>query len=164
MNDPWASIQQEVQLHPDFLQGRRYVKQGDWASALGCFKAADQAASGVDVYANLYMSYLGLAQVQLNDVSGLNLCRRAAAEERVRGDVFENLARAELKLGHRKQACEAVRRGLRIESGHTGLRDLRLQMGIRRTPVLSFLGRDNPLNRFLGKLTYRPRRGGPRGR
>ncbi|MBZ0070312.1 MAG: hypothetical protein K8I04_01060 [Gammaproteobacteria bacterium] len=164
MNDPWASIHQEVQLHPDFLQGRRYVKQGDWVAALACFKTANQATSDLDVYANLYLAYLGLTQVQLNDVSGLNLCRRAAVEERARGDVFENLARAELKLGHRRQAREAVRRGLRVEPGHVGLRDLRIQMGIRRAPALAFLGRDNPLNRFLGKLSYRPRRGSPRGR
>ena len=157
-DDPWTSVQEEIQLHPDFVQGQRYLRQGDWASALTCFKSANQATAGLDVYANLYMSYLGLAQVQLGDISGLNLCRRAAADERVSGDVYENLARAELKLGHRKQACEAIHRGLKRESGHSGLRTLRTQMGIRRSPCLGFLGRDNPLNRMLGKLTYRGRR------
>lgn len=164
MNDPWSTVQEEVQLHPDFVQGQRYFRQGDYVAALSCFKSASQAATDFHAYASLYMSFVGLTQVMLGDVSGLNLCRRAGMEETHRGDVFENLARAELKLGHRKQACDALRRGLKAERGHSGLRDLRIEMGIRRSPSLPFLHRDNPLNRMLGKLTYRSRRGRPTGR
>jgi tetratricopeptide (TPR) repeat protein len=158
MNDPWSAVHTEVQLHPDFLQGQRSFRQGDFATALACFKAAYQATADVHVYAHLYMSYLGLTQVLLNDVSGLNLCRRAAAEENRRGEVFENLARAELKLGHRRQACDALRRGLKVDRANPALKALREEMGMRRNPVLGFLDRDNPLNRFLGKITYRSAR------
>ncbi|MBI5462054.1 MAG: hypothetical protein HY941_07695 [Gammaproteobacteria bacterium] len=158
-HDPWSTVQEEVQLHPDFIQGHRYYRQGDLKSALVCFKAAHQSTALAHVHAHLYMSYLGVTQVLLNDVSGLNLCRRAALEEDHRGEVFENLARAEIKLGHRKQACDALRRGMRLDKGYAGLRTLREEMGVRRNPFLSFLDRDNPLNRFLGRLTYRLRRG-----
>lgn len=158
MNDPWSTVQDDIQLHPDFVEGRQRFRQGDLAAALICFKAANQATVDHHVHAGLYMSYLGLTQVLLNDVSGLNLCRRAAQEEAHRGDVFENLARAELRLGHRRQACDAVRRGIKLDKTHAGLRDLRTEMGMRRPPALGFLDRDNPLNRFLGKLTYRSRR------
>lgn len=158
MNDPWSAVHSEVQLHPDFILGQRSFRQGDLKTALASFKSACQATSDMHVYAHLYMSYLGVTQVLLNDVSGLNLCRRAAAEETRRGEVFENLARAELKLGHRKQACDALRRGLKIDRANPALKALREEMGMRRRPVLGFLDRDNPLNRFLGKLTYRPAR------
>jgi tetratricopeptide (TPR) repeat protein len=158
IHDPWSTVQEEVHLHPDFIQGQRYYRQGDLKSALLCFKAAHQSTDIAHVYAHLYMSYLGVTQVLLNDVSGLNLCRRAAQEEGHRGEVFENLARAELKLGHRKQACDALRRGMRLDKGNAGLRALREDMGVRRHPCLSFLDRDNPLNRLLGKITYRTRR------
>lgn len=157
MNDPWSTVHSDIQLHPDFMEGRRLFRQGNLPAALICFKAANQATIDHHIHAGLYMSYLGLTQVLLNDVSGLNLCRRAAQDENHRGDVFENLARAELRLGHRKQACDALRRGLKLDKTHTGLRDLRSEMGMRRPPALAFLDRDNPLNRFLGKLTYRPR-------
>lgn len=156
--DPWSTVRDEVHLHPDFVQGQRHYRQGDLKSALVCFKAAHQSTSVAHVYAHLYMSFLGVTQVMLGDVSGLNLCRRAAQEEGHRGEVFENLARAEIKLGHRKQACDALRRGMRLDKGNAGLRALRVEMGVRRNPVLSFLDRDNPVNRFLGRLTYRSRR------
>jgi len=159
IHDPWSTVQEEVHMHPDFVQGQRYFRQGDLQSALACFKSAQQSTAISHVYAHLYMSYLGLTQVLLKDVSGLNLCRRAAQEEGHRGEVFENLVRAELKLGHRKQACEALRRGMRLDKGNAGLRALREEMGMRRSPILTFLDRDNPLNRFLGKLTYRSRSG-----
>ncbi|HEY9198683.1 MAG TPA: hypothetical protein VIR60_04890 [Gammaproteobacteria bacterium] len=159
MNDPWSAVHTEVQLHPDFILGQRSYRQGDLKTALQCFKSACQATADTHIYAHLYLSSLGLVQVLLNDLSGLNLCRRAAAEESRRGEVFENLARAELKLGHRKQACDALRRGLKVDRANPSLRALREEIGVRRTPVLRFLDRDNPLNRVLGKLTYRsPRR------
>lgn len=163
MKDPWSAVHAEVQLHPDFIQGQRSFRQGDLKTALACFKSAYQATADEHVYAHLYMSYLGLTQVLLNDVSGLNLCRRAAAEETQRGEVFENLTRAELKLGHRKQACDALRRGLKVDRANASLKALREEMGMRRNPILGFLDRDNPLNRFLGKLTYRPGRKKPSG-
>ena len=165
MNDPWAAVHTEVQSHPHFVQGQRSFRHGDFKTSLVCFKSAYQATADTHVYAHLYMSYLGFTQVLLNDVSGLNLCRRAAAEESRRGEVFENLARAELKLGHRKQACDALRRGLKVDRANPALKALREEMGMRRSPVLGFLDRDNPLNRFLGKLTYRSARrraSGPR--
>lgn len=160
IQDPWSTVQAEIQLHPDFVQGQRHFRQGDLKSALACFKSAHQSTAPAHVHACLYMSYLGLTQVMLNDASGLNLCRRAAMEEDHLGEVFENLVRAELKLGHRKQACDALRRGQRLDKGNAGLRALREEMGMRRSPCLSFLDRDNPLNRFLGRLTYRSRRPG----
>lgn len=158
MKDPWSAVHAEVQLHPDFIQGQRSFRQGDLKTALACFKSACQSTADVDLHAHLYASYLGYTQVLLNDISGLNLCRRAAAEESRRGEVFENLVRAELKLGHRKQACEALRRGLRVDRTNPALKALRAEMGFRRSPVLGFLDRDNPLNRLLGKLTYRSAR------
>lgn len=154
-NDPWSTVHTEVQLHPDFIHGQRCFRQGDLQTALAHFKSANQATADTHVYAHLYISYLGLTQVLLNDLSGLNLCRRAAAEESHRGEVFGNLIRAELKLGHRKQACDALRRGLKLDRANAALRALREEMGVRRDPMLGFLDRDHPLNRVLGKLTYR---------
>ncbi|MFN2309442.1 MAG: hypothetical protein ABR553_06865 [Gammaproteobacteria bacterium] len=164
MNQQWAAEPSDIPLHPDFIAGQRYLKRGNLPAALSCFKAASQSTIVHHVYAPLYLSSLGLTQVLLMDVSGLNLCRRAAQEATRHGEVFENLARAELRLGHRRQACDALRRGLKLESTHAGLRELREEMGVRRPPILAFLDRDNPVNRFLGRLTYRPRRGAVAGR
>lgn len=152
--DPWSSVRSEVHLHDDYVQGCRYLKAGDVESAVSCFRTADAQAGPENVYSNLYTAALGYAQVLRNDASGLNLCRAAGRAEQYNGDVFDYLAKAELRMRHRKQACEAIARGLRVDRSHQGLRHLRQQMGIRRAPALGFLARDNLLNRIIGRLTY----------
>ncbi|BAZ93381.1 hypothetical protein TspCOW1_16790 [Thiohalobacter sp. COW1] len=162
--DPWSAVHGAVRRHPEYEQGCRHLAAGDAAAAAACFETAEQQSAPDDVYSNLYTAARGYARALLNDPAALNLCRSAARAERYDGDVHEYLAKAELHLQHRKQACEAIVRGLRADRTHAGLRQLRRQMGIRRPPVLGFLSRDNPLNRLIGRLTYRrgAGRSGPR--
>ena len=142
----------------EFLAGARHMREGDWDVALNHFSLAVRIAGHRDPMANTYLSYEGLALIHLNERRGLLLCRRAAAREMARGDVFRNLARAELRFGNRKRACEVIKRGLAVDARHAGLRELRRRMGVRRAPAIAFLSRDNFLNRCIGRLTYRPRR------
>jgi len=159
-DDPWSAVHGRVQQHPEYIQGCRHLAAGDAAAAAECFGLADDQTAPDDVYSSLYTAARGYARVLLGDPSGLNLCRAAGRAERYNGDVHECLAKAELHLRHRKQACEAIVRGLRADKAHQGLRQLRRQMGIRRSPALGFLSRDNPLNRLIGRFTYS--RGGGR--
>jgi hypothetical protein len=85
----------------------------------------------------------------------LRLCRQAAAFEARQASVFYSLAQAERHCQHRRQAYQALQRGLQIEPQHRGLLRLRQRMGVRRKPALGFLGREHSLNRWLGKLSYR---------
>jgi hypothetical protein len=133
--------------------GLAFYRKHQWRTAARHFAEAERKCGHDDVYLHLYMSYLGLCQVYSSDVSGLNLCRRAAAMETIHARVFVNLALAELKLNHRKRACSAVKLGLSIDRDPNLLR-LRDRMGVRRTPVLPFLKRENPLNRWLGRYTW----------
>ncbi len=144
-------------LPPEFLEGDRCACTGDWQTARWYFERADQRAAVDDPHRNLYAAAHGLSMVHLGDFRGINLCRQAAAEEVFDARVFEQLARAELHLKHRRQACTAIQRGLRIDPGNMLLRTLRKRMGTRRQPVLTFLSRENPLNRMLGRITYRQR-------
>jgi hypothetical protein len=139
----------------EFLDGERQMRNGNWAGALAHFSAAVRNSARDDPMKNIYVSYEGLALVHANDRRGILLCRRAAADEIGHGDVFRNLARAELRLKNRKRACDAIQRGLSVDSGHAGLRALRQRMGVRRAPVIPFLSRDHILNRLIGQLTYR---------
>ncbi len=134
--------------------GLAFYRKKQWKSAARHFAEADRQCGHDDVYMHLYMSYHGLCLVCSGDISGLNLCRRAASMETIQAAVFLNLAMAELKLRHRKRACSALRLGLTIDRSHPGLRKLRHRIGIRRKPCVPFLGRDNPLNRWLGRYTW----------
>ena len=152
--DRAQQVQQEYQL------GLAFFRKRHWKTAARHFGLADQKSGRHDVRQHLYRSYHGLSLVYCGDVSGLNLCRHAAAKEAIKATVFYNLALAEIRFRHRKRACTAVRRGLELNPAHAGLLKLRREMGVRRDPCLPFLRRDNLLNKWLGKATYRRVAGG----
>jgi len=57
-------------------------------------------------------------------------------------------------LNERRLAVTTVEHGLQLDPEHKGLLELKKEIGSRRRPVLAFLGRDNPLNVFLGRLRH----------
>jgi hypothetical protein len=134
--------------------GLAFYRKQQWKTAARHFSEAGRKCGFDDVRLHLYLSYQGLCQVYCGDISGLNLCRRAASMETIHARVFINLALAELKLNHRKRACSAVKTGLTIDPTDPNLLRLRDRMGVRRTPVLPFLKRENPLNKLLGRYTW----------
>jgi tetratricopeptide (TPR) repeat protein len=101
-----------------------------------------------------YRSYygLGLALVERRFNEGLELCRSAAKEEFFNPDLYHNLARVHLAFGFKAEALRYLRRGLMIDAAHSGMLDDLRQLGVRRLPMLRFLPRRHPFNRWLGRL------------
>jgi hypothetical protein len=143
------------QARAEHQLGRVFYHKKQWKTAARHFGLANGKSHNNDVYKAVYMSYYGLSLLFSGDVSGLNFCRHAAGLETIDADVFLNLALAELKFRHRKRACKAVELGLAVDPRHAGLQKLRRKLGVRRQPCLPFLKRENPLNKWLGKATYR---------
>ena len=140
----------------EFREGMQFLQENDLASALDCFARADIKTPRDDVYKNKYRSYHGMMLLKSGHLNGMDLCRQAASVERHDGDVFLNLAQAELKRGNRRAAVAALERGLDIDSTHPDLGKMRYDIGHRSDPIISILKRDNFLNRLFGKLTYKP--------
>jgi hypothetical protein len=86
---------------------------------------------------------------------GIRFCREAAEIEHYNPDLHCNLGRMLLAAGRRRDAHQALVRGLRIQPDHTEIIRSLKQMGIRRRPTLRFLKRGNPINVFLGRLMAR---------
>ncbi len=145
----------ERRARDEYELGIAFFRKKQWRTATRHFSQAEHKCNRDDVHLQCYKSWHGVSLVYSGDVSGLNLCRHASTRENIDATVFQNLALAELKLRHRKRACEAVKRGLSIDPKHRGLLKLRKNMGARRQPCLIFLDRNNPLNKWLGKMTYR---------
>jgi len=101
-----------------------------------------------------YLSYYGLCLSLTGTGSheAVRFCRVAAEMEGYRSDICWNLGRVLLAAGRRREAHQALRWGLRLQPDHQGIRRHLRRMGARRRPVLPFLPRTNPLNRFLGRL------------
>lgn len=139
----------------EYRLGLEFYKKKQWKSAARHFALADRKSCRGDENYLLYTSYHGLSLVYSGDVSGLNFCRNAAAAETIKVEVFRNLTLAELFLNHRRRAYNALVSGLKIDPQHAGLLRLKRKMGVRRQPSVPFLRRNNPLNKWLGQMTYK---------
>ncbi len=139
-----------------FDRGMRAFGRRRYLEALAFFEAAvtlDKRFSDLTPQAR-YLSYygacLGELGVQLRDAVGL--CRGAAAMEPYDPNLYFNLARTLFQAERRRQAHDALLRGLRLEPTHPGLNGLLKQMGMRRRAPLPFLARSNRLNVVLGRM------------
>ena len=64
---------------------------------------------------------------------------------------YLNLGRIFLAAGRKDKAIQSFRQGLKIERNPRIQNHLN-QLGVRRPEVFPSLDRDNPLNKYLGKL------------
>ena len=85
----------------------------------------------------------------------LELCRSAAKEEFFNPELYHNLARVHMAFGFKSEAIRYLRRGLMIDPANTSLADDLERLGRRRMPVLQFLPRNHPVNRWLGRMRTR---------
>ncbi len=136
----------------EFNRGLERLNKQCIPEAVDRLQQAYESVGRSSVYHNKYASYCGLARVLSGDSSGVQLCRDAARSEINDGDVFLNLARAELFLKNRKLAVIALKKGLQIEPHHLELRAIRKEMGVRSRSPMPFLPRSHPLNHAVGKL------------
>jgi hypothetical protein len=126
--------------------------------------AAFERAHRRDPRGPIYMSWYGLTLVlvEKNSNLGVSLVDQALRAAGPSPELLLNSARVHLALNQRERAVRAVARGLELWPEDQRLLLAQAVMGSRREPVISFLSRGNPLNRFLGRLRHRwARRNGP---
>jgi tetratricopeptide (TPR) repeat protein len=68
--------------------------------------------------------------------------------------LYLNLGRVYLKAKRRAPALNAFQEGLKYESANRELRSELKALGTRKGPVIPFLDRSNPINKYLGKLRH----------
>ena len=132
------------------------LKAKDYKAAERAFKLALDSVEEHDERYNSVLSYYGLAQVLNSNKNGLLLCRDAASNEVFDGDVFLNLACAELESNNRKRAIDAIRHGVKIDAENKQLNRACARLDCRRRCCFSFLPRSHKLNRIFGRLLRRP--------
>jgi hypothetical protein len=118
--------------------------------------AAFERAHRRDPRDPVYMSWYGLTLVLVERNSNLGV---SLLDQALRGgpspELLLNSARAHLALNQRERAVRAVARGLELFPGDASLVAAKDALGWRAKPVVSFLSRNNPLNRLLGRLRHR---------
>ncbi|MGH9775155.1 MAG: tetratricopeptide repeat protein [Candidatus Acidiferrales bacterium] len=104
-----------------------------------------------------YLSYTGLlaalAEQRFGDAE--MLCQEAIGLKTNHAQLYLNLAEVYQTAGRTSDAIEILQRGM-ISAG----RDFRIRralqrIGLRREPLVQFLHRSHPINRFLGRVRHR---------
>jgi len=132
------------------------LKAMDYKAAERAFKIALDSIDEHHENYNNVLSYYGLAQVLISNNNGLLLCRDAASNEVFDGDVFLNLACAELESDNRKRAVDAIRHGVKIDADNERLNRACAKLDCRKKCCFGFLPRGHKLNRLFGRLRRRP--------
>lgn len=111
-------------------------------------------------------SYYGLcvAVVRRKYAQAVEYCNVSLKANFMDPDHRANLAQVYLERGDRRKAVETLNAGLRLEPNNTQINQIFDRIGRRRPPVISFLGRDHPLNIWLGKRRSQPAPAGSRRR
>jgi tetratricopeptide (TPR) repeat protein len=148
-------------LHPaaedSFRLGKRSLQVGKGLQALAYFEAAlqlDRQFAPEDPPQARYLSFYGLslALEARKPMEGIKFCREAIVQEPFHADLHWNLARCYLVANRRREAVQSLRAGYGIDPDHKGITREYRSLGNRQAPVLTFLGRENPLNVMLGRM------------
>src|SRR4030042_3203634 len=111
-------------------------------------------------------SYQGCLEAIVNKKysKGVNTCRNAFkvlkeqvpfGEEFFFPILYLNLGKACLAASKRKEAYASFKKGLDLDEGNRELINEMKKLGTRRKQLLPFLKRSNPLNKYIGKLSYK---------
>ena len=136
-----------------FRLGCGHLEAERHADALEQFRMAQQLDPTNARFRSFYGLCLGLAERRFD--RALELCRSAAREELFDPLLYHNLARVYLAFEFKAEAVRYLKRGLRIDPACDPIVHELHRLGRRRGPVLRFLRRGNPVNRWFGKLRER---------
>jgi tetratricopeptide (TPR) repeat protein len=141
-------------------RGLLLCRGGNWEEGSNLLGKAFDTASAVVLPGTVY-SFLGygLARQHGRYRQGLSLCEHALRVEPGEPENYVNLARTLLLMNRRRKALGILNRGLALAPEDPALLDVRLALGVRRSPVVPFLDRDHLVNRLLGRVRHGLRQG-----
>jgi predicted Zn-dependent protease len=140
-----------------FARGLDLLKRNRLTESANAFRLAFKKEPGNPRYLSYYGLIVALAEDNLQD--GINFCRAAIHRVSYEPDFFINLSKVYSKAGQRKKALEALVEGLNFDKNEARIIMEMKRIGVRRRPSLRFLPRNHILNKTLGKLTYKFRKG-----
>lgn len=132
-------------------KGIQALNEGNSVAALAFFEKEVQIEN-----TPLNRSYLAycIAKERGQFKKAVSLCEGAMKEEPANSVHYLNLGKVYLLHGNREEAIRIYREGLKFGDNPQILDEL-VNLGIRKQPVISFLSRSNPLNKYLGILLAR---------
>jgi len=137
-----------VEEKEKFKKGMEAVDRGDTQFGLTCLERLFEAGHD-PVLASYYAVCLAKERGELQ--KALLLCEEAMEDDPGNALHYLNRGRVLVAAERKREAIKAFRNGLLY--GKNGLIKKELDMlGWRRPPVISGLGRENPVNKWLGRI------------
>lgn len=137
----------------DFKECLKNLRDGQSEEAL----QHARRALGIAPKNPFYLSYTGLlaalAEKRFGDAE--SLCREALGMKHNHAQLYLNLAEVYYQAGRTSEAISTLERGLASAGRDFRIRRALEKIGVRRSPVLTFLHRSHPVNRTLGRLRHR---------
>ncbi len=152
----------ELSLEELVRRGRIGLRSGQYEVANACLSEyCDRQIRDDHPIPGALLGDYALAVAHTGDLKEASqLCLSALGHERRNPDVYAALARIYGMAGSRRKAIDALDRGLTLSPRHPGLLAVQQDLGVRRTPPIPFLSRDNRWNIWLGRVMGRGRAGG----
>ena len=131
-----------------FKQGMQFLKDNNLEKATRSFEKAYKE----DKENAMYMSYYGMcAAMRWGEIGlGIELCTRAVKKEFYKTEYYINLSRVYIKADNKKGAISVLKKGLRFDPENDIIHEELVKLGARKKPVIPFMNRSNPINKFLG--------------
>lgn len=135
----------------EFERARRAIAKDNTVAGLASIEKALSCNDDKRWY-----SYLGycVAKERGQVSRGTELCMISLEQEPANPEHYGNLGKILLLSGKKAEALRTLREGM-ARGGSAELMALLNEFGKRKSPVIPFLPRKNPLNKFLGLLLGR---------
>lgn len=131
-----------------FEKGVEALSQNKTLPALACLEKAIQLEDNPSYYSSFaYCIAKERGQVR----KAISLCEDAIQKDAANQAHYLYLGKIYLHAGDREHAINAFREGLKFGRDQLIIDEL-VRLATRKAPVLPFLDRDNPLNKYLGIL------------
>ncbi|MBC7961920.1 MAG: hypothetical protein H7Y05_03130 [Steroidobacteraceae bacterium] len=132
----------------EFDQAQHELDQNNVLAALACLERALSIRDDP-----LWYSRLGFCIAKQRGLltQAFELCRTSIAQDPANPLHYLYLGKVYLVAGKTYDALQAFRQGM-ILGGSPEIMRMLDAIGTRKSPVISFLSRDNPLNKYLGKI------------
>jgi len=135
----------------EFERAKRFLLAENTLAALACLERALKLEDNPGWY-----SYLGycIAKERGQVGKGVQLCLISLETDSDVPDHYLNLAKIHMVSGNKPESLRVLREGM-SRSGNAEILAVLQEFGARKSPVIPFLARSNPLNRYIGLLLSR---------
>lgn len=134
-----------------YEKGVEAIDRGDTLSALVFFEKALQVENNPSI-SSYFAYYISKERGQFS--KAVLLCEEAKNKEPENSNIYLNLGRIYLLQNKKEDAVKIFREGMKYGKNQRIIEEL-TKLGIRKPPVIRFLKRSNPINKYLGIILKR---------